>query len=75
MFDYGSQHSVFGFFDTVAVMVLSGTTKSVFQTVVQETIQMPQKQHSLRKPRHAVAFARFGTVFDANNYDNPLRTH
>jgi len=35
---------------------------------------MPHEQHSLRKPRHAVAFARLGTVFDANNYDNPLRT-
>ena len=47
----------------------------MFQTVVQWTVQMPQKQHSLRKPRHGAAFARLGTVFDANDYDNPLRTH
>jgi len=31
--------------------------KSVFQAVVQQTVQMPQKQRSLRKPRHAVALA------------------
>jgi len=35
---------------------------SVLQTVVQKTVQMTKKHHSPRKPRHGVAFARFGTV-------------
>jgi len=75
VFDYGSQCYVFGFLDAVVVIVCTRTAKPVLQTVVQKTVQVPQEQHLLQKPRHAVAFARFGTVFDANNYNNPLRTH
>jgi len=73
--DCGSQRCVFGFLDAVVVFVCTGTVKPMLQTVVHKTVQMPQKHHLLRKPRHAVAFDRFGTVFDANDCDNPLRTH
>jgi len=74
MFDCGSQHSVFCFFDTVAIIVLSWTVKPMLQAVVQKTVQMPWKQHSLRKLRHAVAFAHLGAILDANDCNNPLQT-